>query len=120
MTARGRTRAGRAVAVVAAAVTLAAAGCASTRSSGAPHTVHVEVSESGAVSLNGERLPLARLPRALKRQGARAETGIVIAIPGNTPYGLMEDITETLATAGLPRVMFTKPRQAVGEVKSRP
>lgn len=96
--------------LIAAAGGLTSAGCASTGSA-RTGTVDVALVSAGEVIVDGERLPVDRLPRKLKRMGARSATPIRIEIPEQMPMRVVSSVTTSLARAGFRRVLFRRPRQ---------
>ena len=80
--------------------------CASPRTS-----LDIAVAPDGVVSLENERVAMRQLPKKLKSAGANRQTAVYVTVPEHASPELMREITETLATAGYARVVFTKPRR---------
>ncbi|MCE9614104.1 MAG: hypothetical protein K8T26_07490 [Lentisphaerae bacterium] len=94
---------------------LLAPACASPASG--PSVIDVAVAPDGTVSVEGEPVTMQRLPKALKANGATRTTGIYVSVPDETSPEILRTLTETMATAGYPRVMFRKPVKAIAVVE---
>ncbi|NQT93776.1 MAG: hypothetical protein HQ559_13535 [Lentisphaerae bacterium] len=81
--------------------------------------MRVTLSGDGTITLEGRTVSLERLPAKLKSAGAGPQTAIEIAVGANTPHSRMTEITRALASAGLSRIMFLRPRKADASTKSK-
>lgn len=97
--------------VLAAAACLCVTGCASF-SGPAPSTITMRVTPDGVLLLDDTPVLMAKLPHELKSRGANSQTSIHVAVPEQPSSQQLRQITETLATSGFPRVIFTKPQKA--------
>jgi biopolymer transport protein ExbD len=80
-------------------------------------TIHL--SESGAISINGKRIPLAEVPDRLRKMGATQKTGVRIETPPGISKYTLQTITKTLASQGYTRLFFTAPEQVSATVKKK-
>ena len=92
------------------------AGCG-TMSSKPRRTVKVTLTSSRTVTVDGQTIPTMQLTRKLKSLGATGRTGIIVAVPENTPPLALKSITSQLASAGFNRIAFSKPTRAQAATK---
>jgi len=95
-----------------ACVSLAAAGCGTAAGRIPGNAVEVRMQGRGLLAVAGETLPPSRLPRKLKAMGAGRDTTIRILVGEQTPRSSMAAIARELASAGFPKILFTRPRRA--------
>lgn len=116
-----RNDSGRCAMMAAGALCLALiAGCTSTSSQQkGVKSVDVTMTLRGSVLIDGNIVPLRRLPNALKSRGATSRTAIRIVVPDNVSEEAVRNISETLVSSGYPRMIFSKPLKASAVKKER-
>lgn len=85
-------------------------GCVSSRPS-QHHKIHIVVSSSGAISVEGKPCRLSEVSKKLKKLGATPQTSIAIAVPASGADAVMKTLTRDLASAGFRHFVFVKPRE---------
>jgi len=94
-------------------------GCAaSSNLPGAP--LHIAILSDGVASVDGRRVEIPKLGKKLKSLGATANTTLYIAVPADVSSAVLTDVTRTLASAGFPKIIFTKPVEKTATVSDKP
>jgi biopolymer transport protein ExbD len=92
-------------------IVLGMSGCGTTRDQSDKLVIHITLSSSGTLEIDGKKTSTAELARKVKSMGATPRSRIEIAVPSDTSASAMADIARALATGGYRRVIFIKPRQ---------
>lgn len=81
-----------------------------------PARIEVGYVSGTELTVDSQSVPLAKLPEALRAQGATAQTEIAVGVPADAPQGVVAAIGGKLASAGFRKIVFTRPRQATAYV----
>ncbi len=88
-----------------------AAGCVSP-SLRPGKNAYVYVTGSGNITLDGEQVEMADLPKRLKKMGATQDTPIIFKMQGNVPPRMMQSLVARVQASGFTRAVFESPRHA--------
>ncbi|MBA4388499.1 MAG: hypothetical protein C0404_10995, partial [Verrucomicrobia bacterium] len=86
------------------------------------NAVRVNVSPSGAVSVDNAPVTIANLCRDIKAAGGNAMTAIIVSLPEGAQASMMLDLSRQFAAGGFPKVVFKRPvhKEAYSEAEALP
>ena len=83
------------------------AGCATGKLAGS--TVHIALLPDGRVSVDGNKVEIAKVGKRLTAMGATSTTAIVVSVPNTVSNGTRNDLFKNLMSAGFQRVSLATP-----------
>lgn len=72
-------------------------------------TAHVTILSNGMAFVDGNTVAIAQLGKKMKSLGAKGDTTIYVAVPADVSQSTIANVTRSLASAGFPKIVFTKP-----------